>query len=87
MYIAKRSGDVATKEQKVVTLKQGREIPKDTSAATIKRWLERDVIEKVSQKTEAPENKSLDAPETKAETKAERKARLAREAGENKDGE
>lgn len=66
MYIATKSGDVATKEQKVVQLKKGEQIPKDTSAATIKRWLDKGIIEKVSQKTEAPENKSLEAPEVKS---------------------
>lgn len=85
MYIAKKSGNVATVEQQVVLLREGKEIPK-VSPATVKRWLDRGVIEKVSQKGDAPENKSLEAPEVKSETKAERKARLARESAE-KDGE
>ena len=69
MYIAKKTGLFSYSDQtKTVTLKQGDAVPSNTPAATIVRWLERGVIEKIAESFSVPETKE-EAVEVKTKSK------------------
>lgn len=66
MYIAKKTGYFAAKDQsRQFYLEEGKKIPDGVDSATLERMLKKAVVEKVSSKEDAPENKAAPAPASK----------------------
>jgi len=71
MYIAKKTGSFAYADQtKIAVMKEGETVPSDTPAATLARWLQRGVIEKIATSFSVPETKTEgEATEVKTKSK------------------